>query len=111
MKLYINGTAYPCKGRPSFTDPVRFTLPGDKPDAAALGNTLTLKDDDGNVLREVDISAITLRRYFEGDTLVCTNTPEPEPVTPTEQISEEDTTLDMMADHEYRLCMMELGAV
>lgn len=32
-------------------------------------------------------------------------------VEPTEQISEEDTTLDMMADHEYRLCMLELGAV
>ena len=32
-------------------------------------------------------------------------------VEPTEQISEEDTTLDMLADHEYRLCMMELGAV
>ena len=39
-----------------------------------------------------------------------TNTPEPESVEPQEQISEEDTTLDMLADHEYRLCMMELGA-
>ena len=38
-------------------------------------------------------------------------TPEPESVEPQEQISEEDTTLDMLADHEYRLCMMELGAV
>ena len=110
MKLYINNTAYACKGRPSFEDPVRFELPGDKPDAAALGDTLILKDDDGNTLREVDISAITLRRYFDGDVLICTNTLEPEPVTPTEQISEEDTTLDMLADHEYRLCMVELGA-
>ena len=32
-------------------------------------------------------------------------------VEPAEQISEEDTTLNMLADHEYRLCMMELGAV
>ena len=110
MKLICNGTAYACNGRPSFTDPVRFELPGDKPDAAALGDTLILKDDDGNILREVDISAITLRRYFDGDVLICTNTLEPEPVTPTEQISEEDTTLDMLADHEYRLCMVELGA-
>lgn len=29
--------------------------------------------------------------------------PEPEP-------SAEDTALDMLADHEYRLCMIELGA-
>ena len=38
MKLYINNTAYPCVGWPSFTDPVRFELPGDKPDAAALSS-------------------------------------------------------------------------
>ena len=82
MKLLVNGTAYACTGRPSFTDPVRFTLPGDKPDAAALGDTLILEADDGYVLREVDISAITLRRYFDGSDLVITNTPAPEPVTP-----------------------------
>ena len=30
--------------------------------------------------------------------------PEPEEVP-----SEEDVTLDLLADHEYRLCMLELG--
>lgn len=34
--------------------------------------------------------------------------PEPEPVTP--EISAEDTLLDMAADHEERLCMLELNS-
>lgn len=104
MKLLINGTAYPCKGRPSFTDPVRFELPDTKPDAAALGNVLTLKDDDGNALREVDISAITLRRYFEGDWLICTNTPEPEPVTP---VTPGPTTDERIAELEAALAALK----
>ena len=104
MKLYINNTAYPCTGRPSFEDPVRFELPGDKPDAAALGNTLILKDDDGNLLREVDISAITLRRYFEGDVLICTNTPEPEPVTP---VTPGPTTEERIAELEAALAALK----
>lgn len=32
-----------------------------------------------------------------------------DPEEETETISTEDTILDMMADHEYRLCILELG--
>lgn len=28
-----------------------------------------------------------------------------------EEVTEEDITLDLLADHEYRLCMIELGMV
>lgn len=30
-------------------------------------------------------------------------------IKPKEIVSEEDITLDLLADHEYRLCMLELG--
>lgn len=30
-------------------------------------------------------------------------------IKPEEPITEEDITLDLLADHEYRLCMLELG--
>jgi hypothetical protein len=97
MKLIINGAAYVCTGRPSFTDPVRFCLPGDKPDVTALGNTLSLRTDEGDILRDVDISAMTARRYFDGDWLTITNIPEPEPVTPpapTPTLDDRVTTLE-----------------
>lgn len=34
---------------------------------------------------------------------------EYEVIKPVEESTEEDITLDMLADHEYRLCMMELN--
>lgn len=40
------------------------------------------------------------------DVMVYVIPPEEETV---EAISTEDTILDMMADHEYRLCLLELG--
>lgn len=41
-------------------------------------------------------------------TMEAGTVPEPEPVTP--EISAEDTLLDMAADHEERLCMLELNS-
>jgi hypothetical protein len=41
-------------------------------------------------------------------TMEAGTVPEPDPVTP--EISAEDTLLDMAADHEERLCMLELNS-
>ena len=112
MKLIINGTAYACTGRPSFTDPVRFTLPEDKPSTDALGETLTLQDNDGNALREVTVADFA-RWYIDGDTLVGTNAPEPVPTVPQPQAptitaaAVSDTLLEMDAAYDTRLSAIE----
>ncbi|MEA4947052.1 MAG: hypothetical protein VB058_05765 [Oscillospiraceae bacterium] len=101
MKLLVNGTAYACTGRPSFTDPVCFSLPADKPGAAALGEVLTLQDNDGTVLRGITVADFA-RWYIDGDLLVGTNAPEPEPVTP-----EPSIPTATIADIEDALCKMD----
>lgn len=101
MKLLINGTAHACTGRPSFTDPVCFTLPADKPGTVELGETLILQDDDGNVLREITVTDYA-RWYIDGDLLVGTNAPEPTPVEPTPQAPQ--TTAAELSD---ALCGMD----
>lgn len=110
MKLFINGTPYLCTGRPSFTDPVRFTLPEDKPSTDALGETLTLQDDDGNVLREVTVADFA-RWYIDGDALVGTNAPVPVPVEPTPPVP--TATEKLRADVDYIAVMtnVDLGEV
>ena len=37
--------------------------------------------------------------------------PLPEPEEPEHEPTEAEITLDLLADHEYRLCMIELGMV
>jgi hypothetical protein len=108
MKLLINDTAYACTGRPSFTDPVRFCLPGDKPSTDALGETLILQDNDGNVLREVTV-ADCARWYIDGDELVGTNAPEPVPVEPTPPVPTE--TEKLRADVDYIAVMTNVDLV
>ena len=45
-------------------------------------------------------------------TVLKSDIPEPEPETDLEPaLSMEDITLDMLADHEERLCMLELTAL
>lgn len=112
MKLLINGTAYACTGRPSFTDPVCFSLPADKPGAAALGEVLTLQDNDGTVLRGITVADFA-RWYIDGDLLVGTNAPEPVPVTPTPtapvttaaEVS--DALLELDAAYDTRMSAIE----
>ena len=101
MKLLVNGTAYACAGRPSFTDPVCFSLPADKPGTDALGEALILQDDDGNVLREITVADFA-RWYIDGDLLVGTNAPKPVPVTPTPEAPQ--TTVAELSD---ALCGMD----
>lgn len=112
MKLLINGTAYACTGRPSFHDPVRFCLPGDKPDTAKLGDTLTLTSDDGFVLRAVAVGSYQ-RWYISGDELIGTNAPEPVPTVPEPQAptitaaAVSDALLELDANSETRLSAIE----
>jgi len=112
MKLLVNGTAYACTGRPSFTDPVCFSLPADKPGAAALGEVLTLQDNDGNVLREITV-ADCARWYIDGDALIGTNAPEPTPVEPTPQAPQttaaevSDALLELDAAYDTRMSAIE----
>jgi hypothetical protein len=110
MKLIINGTAYACTGRPSFRDPVGFCLPGDKPDTAKLGDTLTLQDNDGNALREVTVAEFA-RWYIDGDTLVGTNAPEPVPVEPTPPAPTETEKLRADVDYIAVMTNVDLGEV
>ena len=110
MKLIINGTAYACTGRPSFTDPVRFTLPEDKPSTDALGVTLTLQDNDGNALREVPVAEFA-RWYIDGDTLVGTNAPEPVPVEPPTPAPTETEKLRADVDYMAVMTNVDLGEV
>lgn len=112
MKLLINGTAYTCTGRPSFMDPVFFELPGDKPGTGALGETLILQDNDGNVLREITVMDFS-RWYIAGDILVGTNAPVPEPVTPEPEAPQitaaevSDALCEMDAANEKRFSAVE----
>lgn len=112
MKLIINGAAYGCAGRPSLRDPVRFNLPGGQPDPAALGEVLSLRDNEGTVLREISVADYT-RWYVSGAYLVGTNAPEPaEPVEPEPAAPSADEDQNaLLVDHEYRLTLLELGVL
>ena len=110
MKLLINGTAYACTGRPSFHDPVRFCLPGDKPDTAKLGDTLTLTSDDGVVLRAVAAGSYQ-RWYISGDELIGTNAPEPVPVEPPTPAPTETERLRADVDYIAVMTNIDLGEV
>lgn len=50
------------------------------------------------------------RIIYENNTLTLTNEPEPQPIPPTPyEPTIEETLLELTADQEYRLCMIELG--
>jgi len=112
MKLIINGAAYGCAGRPSLRDPVRFNLPGGQPDPSVLGDTVSLRDDGGTVLREIAVADYS-RWYISGNSLIGTNAPEPEPVEPIEPMAEETLTQADIAgaliDLDTRVSLMEMG--
>ena len=110
MKLLINGTACACTGRPSFTDPVRFTLPEGKPDATKLGDTLTLTSDDGFVLRAVAVGSYQ-RWYISGDELIGTNAPEPVPTVPQPPAPTETEKLRADVDYIAVMTNVDLGEV
>lgn len=78
MYIKVSGVHYPCVGVPTLTgDPLRFYLPSGGPEVVT--GAMTLCTDDGFVLREIDTEGYA-RREMEGDTLVLTNLPRPEPV-------------------------------
>lgn len=112
MYLKTSGVRYPCAGTPTLTgDPLRFYLPSGGP--KVVTGAMTLCTDDGFVLREIDTGGYT-RREMEGDTLVFTNlpvpepTPEPEPVEPPAP-STEDTLVQAVVDLQYEVDKLKLG--
>lgn len=114
MYIKTNDQRYRCTGTPVLSgETLRFTLPDGGPEE--LGATVGLYQEDGFPLREVDVSGY-LRWEMAGDTLVITNLPKAEPVEPgpvpepePAGMSTEEAMLDMLADHEYRLGLMEVG--
>lgn len=111
MYIETNNQRYRCTGSPVLAgETLRFTLPDGGP--KELGATVGLYQDDGFILREIDVSGY-LRWEMAGDVLVITNLPKVEPVTPPMPapvgMTTEEAMLDMLADHEYRLGLMKVG--
>ena len=110
MKLIINDQNYPVRGVPTFKDPVRFCIPGEKPEIAGLGATMTLATDEGEALREITVGDYA-RWYISGDLLIGTNAPEPEPQQPTAPATTiedlENALCEMDAANEARLAGVE----
>ncbi|MEL4861036.1 hypothetical protein AAEU42_07295 [Pseudoflavonifractor phocaeensis] len=109
MYIETNGQRYRCTGTPTLEgDPLRFCLPDGGPEE--LGGMVGLYTDDGFLLREIDVSGYA-RHEMAGNTLVITSQPVPVPgpePAPAEMTLEE-ATAEMVADHEYRLSLVELG--
>lgn len=114
MYIETNYQRYRCVGVPALEgDKLRFALPDGGPEE--LGATVGLYQDGGFLLREIDLSGY-LRWEMADGTLIITNLPKAEPVTPPPapeptpaEMTAEEAVMDMLADHEYRLGLMELG--
>lgn len=111
MYIKTNGQRYRCTGAPSLEgEELRFLLPEGGPEA--LGETVGLYDDGGFLLREMDVRGYA-RYEMAGDVLVITNRPEPDPVPepepPAAEMTLEEATAELAAEHEYRLSLLELG--
>ncbi len=114
MYLVTNRVKYKCSGVPVLAgESLRFFLPEGGP--KELGATVGLYQDDGFLLREIDVSGYLRWEMVDG-TLIITNLPKAEPVVPPTapepapaEMTAEEAVMDMLADHEYRLGLMELG--
>lgn len=116
MYIELSGVRYPCTGTPTLTgDTLRFCLPGSGETLAGVltgppEGTVTLCGDDGFVLRELDVSGY-LRWGMEGETLVVTNRPVPEPVEPGPPPvpSTEDALVRAVVDLQFEVDRLKLG--
>lgn len=108
MFIKINNEHYPCSRRIVSDGEVKYLGIQTEP---VIGETVELFRDDGFEMA-VDAVSSYARRIYSGTTLTYTNKPEPEPE-PTPPVPHEDSVeeilLEMAADHEERLCMLELG--
>lgn len=110
MYIETGGARYPCTGYRPGTDEVRFLLGEEVP--AELGEEVALLDDDGFELVRLRV-ADWARWEASSGALVLTDRPEtqpapaPEPEEPAMTLQE--AIMDMLADHEYRLSLQELG--
>ena len=92
MYIIYNDEKYPCKCKPSST--MRYSgLPDDFP--APVSGIIELYADDGFLMRS-DVTEDYLRQTFAGGVLTLTNTPEPEPVEPSEPEPTAEEILDAM---------------
>lgn len=106
MYIKINNQTYPCSRRIVSSDEVKYLGIQTEP---VIGEIVELFRDDGFEMAEDDVSGYA-RRVYENGTLTYTNKPEPEPMPPVpHEDSVEDILLEMAADHEERLCLLELG--
>lgn len=108
MYIKINNQTYPCSRRIVSSDEVKYLGIQTEP---VTGDAVTLYRDDGFEMAVDHVDGFA-RRIYSGTTLTYTDKPEPEPE-PTPPVQHEDTVeeilLEMAADHEERLCMLELG--
>ena len=108
MYIKINEQTYPCSRRIVSSDEVKYLGIQTEP---VIGEIVELCRDDGFEMAVDHVDGFA-RRIYSGNTLTYTNKPEPEPE-PTMPVQHEDSVeeilLDMAADHEERLCMLELG--
>lgn len=92
MYIKYNETKYPCKCKTG-ADLRYIDLPDDFP--APVSGVIHLYADDGFLMR-VDNAEDYLRQIFENGVLTLTNTPEPEPVEPGEEIEPEPSTGELL---------------
>ena len=109
MYIKINEQTYHCSRRIVSDDEVKYLGIKTEP---VIGETVELFRDDGFEMAVDHVDGFA-RRIYSGTTLTYTNKPEPQPEPEPEPEPEEPTTedilLDMAADHEERLCLLELG--
>lgn len=116
MYIKINGQEYSCTRRVVGAESIKYYCEADADPVD--GRTVELFRDDGFLMAEDNVAGY-MRRVFENGVLTYTNQPERQPV-PEEPMIEpeieeedeesvEDMLLDLAADHEMRLCMLELG--
>ncbi len=111
MYIVTKGQRFRCTGTPTLEgDPLRFCLPDGGP--GELGDTVGLYTDDGFLLREIDVSGYA-RHERTGNTLMITSQPVPVPGPERSPapvgMALEEATAELVADHEYRLSLVELG--
>lgn len=112
MYIIIADKRYPVTRRKVYTEKTIYT--GVTPEPETVSGEIVMYRDDGFEMSRDNVSNYE-RHEYNGDILTLTNEPvppppPPEPPDPPEpEETTEDLLLEMAADHEERICMLELG--
>lgn len=103
MYLIIDGVKYAVSRRLRTSDTVKFLSVS--PKVEDISGTIQMFRDDGFLMSEDNVADYQ-RISMVGSLLTLTNAPVP---VPAPAVEEDTTILELAADHEYRLSLIELG--